>query len=65
MLGLYDIIYAVESVDAWKPDVNLYESGEIVCNAPFCLPKELLCQYALSAVRKYKTNQTIPGEETA
>lgn len=35
MLSLYDIIYAVEPVDAWKPEINLYESGEIACIIPF------------------------------
>lgn len=33
MLSFYDIIHAVEPVDAWKPEVNLYESGEIACTA--------------------------------
>lgn len=33
MLSLYDIIHAVEPVDTWKPEVNLYESGEIACTA--------------------------------
>lgn len=34
-LSLYHIIYAVEPVDAWKPEANLYESGEIVSSAHF------------------------------
>lgn len=34
MLSFYDIIHAVEPVDAWKPEVNLYESGEIALALP-------------------------------
>lgn len=34
MLSMYDIISAVEPVDAWRPKANLYESGEIACIAP-------------------------------
>lgn len=39
MLSLYDIIYAVEPVDAWKPEANLYESGEMACTPPLSAPQ--------------------------
>lgn len=39
MLSLYDIIYAVEPVDAWKPEGNLYESGEISLHYSFFCPQ--------------------------
>lgn len=36
MLSLYDFIYAVEPVDAWKPEANIYESGKMACAATRC-----------------------------
>ncbi len=57
MLSVYDIIYAVEPVDAWKPEANLYESGEIDCTTPFSATQK--SHFASkSSVLTVSTNQT-------
>lgn len=57
MLSLYDIIYAVEPVDAWKPEANIYESGEITCTTPFSTPQ--MSHFASKpSVLTGSTNQT-------
>lgn len=55
-LSLYNIIYAVESVDAWRPDINLYESGEIASSTQ-CFCSKTIYFARRSSVLTVSTNQ--------
>lgn len=56
ILSLYDIICVVEPVDAWKPEGNPYESGEVLLfssSTIITLPVILICDCKCKPNRGY------------